>query len=93
MLRFGDTWQDGAWTQDRNSPETPAHTAKQANQDGRNGQDFRENSYECKVWLDLRVFYPFGVIAAIFLGRWGILNTSAIRFGYRCADFSASVCA
>jgi len=44
MLRFGDTWQDGAWTEDRNRPETPVHTAKQASQDGRTGQDFRENS-------------------------------------------------
>ena len=26
-------------------------------------------------------------------GRWGILNTSAILFGYRCVDFCASACA
>jgi hypothetical protein len=44
MLLFGDTRQDGTWTEDRNSPETPAHTAKQVSQDGRTGQDFRENS-------------------------------------------------
>ena len=44
MLLFGDTRQDGTWTEDRNSPETPAHTAKQVSQDGRTGQDFSGNS-------------------------------------------------
>jgi hypothetical protein len=44
MLLCGDTRQDGAWTEDRNSPEMPAHMVKQVSQDGRNGQDFRENS-------------------------------------------------
>jgi len=44
MLLCRDTRQDGAWTEGRNSPETPAYTAKQASQDGRTGQDFGGNS-------------------------------------------------
>jgi hypothetical protein len=46
--------------------------------------------YERKTRLDLGKRSFFAGVSTSRLGRWGILNTSAILFGYFCATFCAS---